>query len=84
MAEREVRGWLGRHTDKTETEIEEELMKNRRDGVGVGYAATIAEDRVTYERRVRHGTLQHTRRRHSDDVGETPQLLPEDSIRNLE
>ena len=54
-------------------------MKNRGDGVGLGYGATIA-----YERRVRHGTLQHTRRQHGDDVGENPQLLPEDGIRNLE
>ena len=71
---------MQRHTENTETEIEDELMKNRPDGVGVGYAATIAEDHVPYERRVRHGTLQHTRRRHGDDVGEDPQLLPEDGI----
>ena len=75
---------MQRHTENTETEIEEELMKNHRDGVGLRYAETIAEERVAYERRVRHGTLQHTRRLHGDDVGEDLQLLPEDGIRNLE
>ena len=84
MAERAARGWLQIHTGITEVDIEQKLMKNRGDGVGVGYAAMIAEDRVANERRVPHGTLQHTRHRNGDDVGETPQRLPEGGIRNLE
>ena len=59
-------------------------MKNRRDGVGVGYAVTIAEDRVAYERKVLHGTLQNTRSRNGVDVWEHPQLLPEDGKPNFE
>ena len=49
-------------------------MNNRHDGVAVGYAAIIAEDRVAYDRRVRHRTLQHTLRRHGGEEGEQPQL----------